>query len=649
MQPIWKPSANRIASSNIAQFMKKIEQKYTVNFFDDYFKFYDWTIDNNITFWKEVASYFNIIGDINYNNILKKDEIFYKNKFFPDTQINYSENLLQHQSDDEAIVFKSENGSRVSLSFNELKDEVAKYANSLRKIGIKKGDCVAGVMHNSPDAIIGMLATVSIGAIWSVCSPDFGTQGILDRFQQISPKVLFVTDGYYFKGKLIDIRDKIQQVVKNIDSIKKVVINPYVNLDFVKDDLFTYKNDFINDNVSANDLVYERVEFNHPLFIMFSSGTTGLPKCIVHGHGGTLLQHMKEHQLHSDIKPNDRVFFFTTCGWMMWNWLVSALASKATVMLYDGSPLFPDSNVLFDYLEDEKITFLGVGAKYIDAIRKMELSPIETHDLSRLRTIASTASPLVQESFEYVYTHVSKDVNLASISGGTDILSCFALGCPIVPVYSGELQVLGLGMKVEVLNDSMQQIKEEKGELVCTLPFPSMPVMFWNDKDDVKFHKAYFDRFDNIWCHGDFVEITKHKGVIIYGRSDTILNPNGIRIGTSEIYRQVEQLHEVLDSIAVGQKIENDIRIILFVKLKDGIILNDQLINKIKNTIKNNASPRHVPSVILTTQDIPRTLSGKIVETAVANMIHNEPVKNKESLANPESLKCFKNRDELVI
>ncbi len=649
MQPLWRPSSERISNSNITKFMQIIEAKYDVQFNGDYFGFYDWTVQNSEDFWAEFASFSNMSGAINYDNVVEHNSIFYKTKFFPDTKLNYAENLLRHVSDDEAIVFLAENGVKSRLSYNELRIEVAKCASSLRKMGVQKGDCVAGIMHNSYEAIVAMLASVSIGAIWSVCSPDFGKQGILDRFKQIKPKVLFATDGYYFKGNVLDVRDKVQGVVTELTELEKVIICPYVNLPYQINGLFINMDDFIDPTALVNDLVYEQVEFSHPLFIMFSSGTTGLPKCIVHGHGGTLIQHLKEQQLHCDIKPGDRVLFFTTCGWMMWNWLVSSLASKATVMLYDGSPLFPDSNVLFDYIQDEKITFLGVGAKYIDAIRKLQLSPISTHDLSSLKTIASTASPLIPESFKYVYSNISKDVNLASISGGTDILSCFFLGCPNIPVYSGELQTPGLGMKVEVFDENGASIKQQKGELVCTAPFPSMPVMFWNDNNDSKLHSAYFDSFDNIWCHGDFVEITPNNGIIIYGRSDTILNPNGVRIGTSEIYRQVEQIPEVLESIVIGQKIEHDVRVVLFVKLREGVGLDGILINKIKDYIKINASPRHVPSVILSVPDIPRTLSGKIVEKAVANVVHGELVKNKESIANPESLEHFKNRKELIV
>jgi acetoacetyl-CoA synthetase len=518
----------------------------------------------------------------------------------------------------------------------------------LRAKGVVAGDRVGGYLPNMPEAVIAMLATASIGAIWSSCSPDFGVQGVLDRFGQIEPKVLFSADGYYYNGQTHDSLTKLKDIVHQLPSLEQVVVVSYVSSEPEVSGITraSVLADIVRPHVPG-EIDFAQLPFNHPLYIMYSSGTTGVPKCIVHGAGGTLIQHLKEHLLHVDLKRDDRFFYFTTCGWMMWNWLVSGLASGATLMLYDGSPFHPDGNVLFDYAAAESIAVFGTSAKYIDAVNKAGLVPAETHDLTCMRTILSTGSPLVPESFDFVYEKVKRDVCLSSISGGTDIISCFALGNPILPVWRGELQCRGLAMRVEVYDDDGKPITGRKGELVCTTPFPSMPVGFWNDPDGAKYRAAYFERFPGVWCHGDYVELTEHDGMIIYGRSDAVLNPGGVRIGTAEIYRQVEQLPEVVESLVIGQQWQGDVRVVLFVRLRDGLILDEGLATRIKQQIRRNATPRHVPAKIIQVGDIPRTRSGKIVELAVRNVVHGEPVRNREALANPEALELFKNLPEL--
>ena len=575
--------------------------------------------------------------------VLKKDKIFQKNRFFPQAKLNYAENLLRSQDDTDALVFWGEDKVKRRLSHKELYGQVERLASALRAQGVEKGDRVAAFLPNMPETIIGMLAAASIGAIWSSCSPDFGVQGVLDRFQQIKPKVLFVIDYYYYKGKVIDCREKVKDIATHLPSVEKVIM---VNYDGeAKSGDCSSFHDFCEE-APETPLTFERLPFDHPLLIMFSSGTTGKPKCIVHGAGGTLIQHLKEHQLHTNIKPGERFFYFTTCGWMMWNWMVTGLASGATLLLYDGSPFVTDS-ILFDYADEENMTVFGTSAKYIDTLHKKEINPIGTHSLKSLKVMTSTGSHLAPESFAYVYEHVKKDINLASISGGTDIVSCFALGNPIAPVYAGELQTRGLGLAVDVFDEAGKSLRGEKGELVCTQPFPCMPVSFWNDSDGSKFNGAYFERFPNIWHHGDYVKLTDHNGLIIYGRSDATLNSGGVRIGTAEIYRQVEQVDEVLESVCVGQEWDNDTRIILFVKLREGVTLDEDLSKKIKLQIRAHTTPRHVPAKILQVPDIPRTVSGKITEKAIQQIIHGESIKNKEALANPEALDHYKGLEEL--
>ncbi len=537
---------------------------------------------------------------------------------------------------------------RRKLSFAELYDLVSSTAQALRAMGVKPGDRVGAVMPNMPETIIALLATTSIGAIWSSCSPDFGVQGVLDRFSQIAPKVLFCVDGYYYTGKTHDTLTRTAEIVRRLPALETIVVVPYLIAKPLIGEIpkAVHFGTFIN-SFKAADIAFEQVPFNHPLCILYSSGTTGVPKCIVHSIGGTLLQHLKEHQLHTDLKRDDRLFYFTTCGWMMWNWLVSGLASGATLLLYDGSPFYPNPNVLFDLADTENMTVFGTSAKYIDALAKLAVKPKDTHRLDTVKTMTSTGSPLVPESFEYVYNSIKQDLLLSSISGGTDIVSCFVLGSPLLPVYRGEIQCRGLGLKVEVYNDEGKPTLGEKGELVCSAPFPSMPIGFWNDPDGKKYHDAYFARFPGVWCHGDYMELTARGTVVIYGRSDAVLNPGGVRIGTAEIYRQVEQLSEVVESLVIGQDWDNDVRVVLFVRLRDGLTLDEALARKIKTQIRSNATPRHVPAKIVQVADIPRTKSGKIVELAVRNVVHGLPVKNKEALANPEALELFRGLAEL--
>jgi acetoacetyl-CoA synthetase len=569
-------------------------------------------------------------------------------QWFPEARLNFADNLLKQRDDSEALVFWGENGTRKRLTHKELFQETARCAEALRAAGIAAGDRVAAYLPNIPEAVIVMLAAASLGAVFSSCSPDFGVQGVVDRFGQTEPKILFVADGYWYNGKPISILEKDAEVVSKLPSVARVIVVPF--LGFITDNHEIPAQswaEFLEPFRAASNIEFTRLPFHHPLFVLYSSGTTGVPKCLVHSAGGTLLQLLKEHQLHGDVKRGSRLFFFTTCGWMMWNWLMTGLASGATIMLYDGSPLARKGTLLFDYIEREQITHFGVSARFIDAIAKKGLSPTTTHDLSTLRTVFSTGSPLSPESFDYVYRHIKADVQLASISGGTDIISAFVLGNPLLPVRRGEIQCRGLGMAVDVFDEQGQAVRGEKGELVCTKPFPSMPLGFWNDAQGAKYCAAYFDKFPGVWVHGDYAEITAHDGIIIYGRSDATLNPGGVRIGTAEIYRQVEQLPEVLESLVIGQEWENDTRIVLFVKLQPGVALDDNLKCRIKEEIRQNATPRHVPAVIIAVEDIPRTKSGKIVELAVRETVHNRPVKNLEALANPESLEYFTNLDEL--
>jgi acetoacetyl-CoA synthetase len=659
-QALWRPSAERIAGARLSAFMAAVNSRWNAAC-GDYPSLWRWSVAEPEAFWTSVWDECGVLGERG-ERILEDGKRMPGARWFPQAQLNYAQNLLRRggeevdQADTDALVFWGEDQVKRRLSNAELYAQVSRCAQALQATGVGRGDRVAAYLPNMPEALIAMLATASLGAIWSSASPDFGVKGVLDRFGQIEAKLLLCVDGYWYNGKRIDCMAKNLQIAAQMPTVERCVVVSY--LDPSPDVTAMRKGQRYADFIApftAGRIDFVPLPFEHPLFIMFSSGTTGVPKCIVHCHGGALLQHLKEHQLHSDVQPGDRVFYFTTCGWMMWNWLVSGLASQATLLLYDGSPFIAGASgkagtILFDYADAERMTHFGTSAKFIDALAKTGLKPRETHRLRQLRAMFSTGSPLAPESFDYVYQDIKAELLLASISGGTDILSCFALGSPILPVYRGELQCRGLGMAVDVFDDDGQPIpaaRGERGELVCTAPFPAMPVGFWNDPDGAKYHAAYFDRFANIWCHGDFVELTAHEGMIIYGRSDAVLNPGGVRIGTAEIYRQVEQLPEVVESLVIGQEWQHDVRVVLFVKLREGMTLDDALIERIKQQVHQNTTPRHVPARVLQVADIPRTKSGKIVELAVRHIVHGRPVKNVEALANPEALAYFRDRDEL--
>ncbi len=643
-KPLWTPDPDQIRKLQIAGFMKEAGGNFAT-----YDGLWRWSVENPEKFWSLLWDFCGVIGDKG-KEVLADGGKMPGARFFPQAKINYAENLLRRDDGGTAIIFRDERGEERSLTFRDLQQQVSRLAQAFKKAGLKPGDRVAGCMPNMPETIIAMLATASLGAVWASASPDFGTQGLVDRFGQIAPKIFISVDGYLYNGKTIDCLEKVKAVQPQLPGLAQTIIVPFAA---DKLDLGGLKNaQTIGDFMAPfkpRAAAFTRVEFNHPLFIMFSSGTTGIPKCIVHGHGGTLLQHLKEHRLQCDIRRDDRVFYFTTCGWMMWNWLVSVLASEATLLLYDGSPFHPSGRVLWDFTARHRCTLFGTAAKYIDALKANDIRPMDHYDLSALRTITSTGSPLVHESFDFVYDAIKKDVHLASISGGTDIVSCFVLGNPLSPVWRGEIQGPGLGMAVDVFDDAGKPLPPGagSGELVCTKPFPCMPVGFWNDEGGKKYKAAYFERFDNIWCHGDWIERTAHGGLIIHGRSDATLNPGGVRIGTAEIYRQVEQVPEIFESIAVGQDFDNDVRVILFVRMKPSFTLNDEIRDRIKKQIRTGASPRHVPAKIIGVADIPRTKSNKITELAVRDIIHGRPVKNVEALANPEALALYKDLAEL--
>lgn len=639
---MWSPNPDQIKSTRLYDFMGYVQSR-TGHSFLDYPSLWEWTVSDSPKFWDLVWDYCGVIGDKGSVLLDDNDGKMFGARFFPYASLNYAENMLCERSDRLAIIFRDETGSEQQLSYDALYHQVSVWQQALKNAGVGKGDRVAGYMPNMIETIVVMLACTSLGAVWSSASPDFGVQGVVDRFGQINPKVMVTVDGYYYNGKVIDVLEKVKEVQPQIEGLEQVVVVPFAGS---AHSLGILAEDFTKAYV-PQAIEYERVSFDHPLFIMFSSGTTGVPKCIVHGHGGTLLQHLKEHQLQSNIRPDDKVFYFTTCGWMMWNWLASVLASEATMLLYDGSPFYPNGNVLWDYTTAHGCTFFGTSAKYIEAMKSEGIHPAETHDLSSLRTISSTGSPLVHASFDFVYEHIKKDVHLASISGGTDIVSCFVLGNPISPVYRGEIQCAGLGMAVDIFDDNGQSLLEGSGEFVCTKPFPCMPVSFWNDHDGARYRSAYFDMYDNIWAHGDWVEKTAHGGFIIHGRSDATLNPGGVRIGTAEIYRQVEKISGIKDSVAIGQDWDGDVRVILFVIMKDGVALDDDFIKKVKTQIRTGASPRHVPAKVIAVSDIPRTKSGKITEIAVRDVVMGRPVKNTEALANPEALALYQDLEAL--
>lgn len=641
---LWQPSADTIANARMTNFLQHANQQHQLGM-ANYADLHRWSVEQSADFWSLLWDYFDVIGERG-KTVVEQPEKMPGAKWFPQAKLNFAENLLRYRDEHIALIFRGENGARQQLTYAELRGEVAGFAASLKRQGVGRGDRVAGMLPNCIETIVAMLATTSLGAIWSSCSPDFGVQGVLDRFGQIEPKVLITVDGYFYNGKRIDIQEKVAEIISQLDGLKHTVVVPFADTGKLpQGNRVTLWQDFLDAN--ANELEFAQMRFNDPLYIMFSSGTTGVPKCIVHGIGGTLLQHLKEHGLHTDLDRDDRLFYFTTCGWMMWNWLVSGLALGATLVLFDGSPFAPQPEFMWDMVDEEGISVFGTSAKYLAALEKADVKPRESHQLEHLRTILTTGSVLAPESFDYVYRDIKTDVCLSSISGGTDIVSCFALGCPILPVYRGELQCRGLGLDVQIFNDQGEPVTNEKGELVCTRSFPCMPIGFWNDADGSRYHAAYFDRFDNIWAHGDYAELSDHGGVIIYGRSDAVLNPGGVRIGTAEIYRQVEKIEVVLESIAIGQRWGDDERVVLFVKLRDGVRLDAELEQEIRQIIRKNATPRHVPAVIAQVHDIPRTISGKIVELAVRQVVHGETVKNTDALANPEALNEFKERPEL--
>ena len=637
MKPLWTPSPERAAQTGMARFMGLAAKK-------SYAELHAWSVDSSEAFWNLLWDFCEVKGTKGARTLVDGRRMPGA-KWFPDGRLNFAENLLRAPDDSEAIVFWGEDRIKKRFSRRALHELVSRLAQALAAAGVKKGDRVAGYLPNLPESTAAMLASASLGAVWSSCSPDFGARGIVDRFGQIEPKLLFCADGYLYGGKPFDSQEKVREVLAKLPTVTECVVIPYLGSPVT---VGIGLEEFLKEFSPKGKIVFEPVEFNHPLYILYSSGTTGVPKCIVHGTGGTLLQHLKEHRLHSDVRVGDRLFYFTTLGWMMWNWLVSGLASGATLLLYDGSPFVDRGRLLFDFADAEGMTHFGTSAKFIDALAKSDFSPRNTHRLGALRAILSTGSPLAPEGFDYVYRNIKEDVCLSSISGGTDIVSCFVLGNPAAPVWRGEIQAKGLGMAVDVFDENGRPVQGGKGELVCTKPFPSMPLGFWNDPDGAKYRAAYFESYPNVWRHGDWCEVTPHGGIVIYGRSDAVLNPGGVRIGTAEIYRQVEPLEEIVEALVIGQDWQGDVRVVLFVKLKEGLALDAALVAKIKQQIRSNTTPRHVPAKILQVGDIPRTKSGKIVELAVRELVHGRPVKNLEALANPEALEHFRNRAELV-
>ena len=644
-QPIWTPSLLRIADANLTRFTAYAGSRGAP--VTDYPEFHRWSVERPAEFWDALFAFAGVIAERPAGPVLVDADRMPGARWFPDTRLNFAENLLRGPGREPALVFRNECSLRRELSWQELRNEVARIAAGLRASGVGRGDRVAGFLPNLPEAVIAMLATASIGATWTSCSPDFGIHGVLDRFGQVAPKVLFTADGYYYAGKTVDSLAPVAGVLARLPSVSRVVVVPYLNEQPATGKL-PHAVQFAGFGERGAALSFERLPFDHPLYVLYSSGTTGVPKCIVHGAGGTLLQHLKEHLLHTDVKPGDRLFYFTTCGWMMWNWLASGLAARATLVLYDGSPFHPGPEVLWDMAADEAVTIFGTSPRYLAALEKSGYRPRDRHGLAVLRTMLSTGSPLAPEQYDFVAGSIGADIQLASISGGTDIVSCFALGNPLLPVYRGELQCRGLGMQVEVWDETGRPVTEERGELVCTAPFPSMPVGFCNDPDGSRYRAAYFERFPGVWHHGDYALLTARGGLVILGRSDAVLNPGGVRIGTAEIYRQVEQLEEVQESVVVGQDWRNDVRVVLFVRLREGLVLDDALRERIKRQIRANTTPRHVPALILQVPEIPRTLSGKIVELAVREAIHGRPVRNTDALANPDTLEYFRNRPELA-
>jgi len=645
--PLWTPSPERVARSRIASFIAEVNRRHQLDL-KTYRDLHAWSVTQRAAFWDLVWDFGGVIGDKGARVLVDPDKMPGA-KFFPDARLNFAENLLRRADDSAAIIFRGEDKAGGQLTWAQLQTLVSRLQQAMKAAGVGVGDRVAAMLPNIPEAIAAMLAATSIGAIWSSCSPDFGERGVLDRFGQIEPKLFITVDGYWYNGKTVHIVDKLKTIVAQLDSASTVVVVPYLGeAEAVAKELpRAVALDAFMKAFAPQPIAYTRLPFDHPVYILYSSGTTGAPKCIVHGAGGTLVQHLKEHQLQCDLHAGERLFYFTTLGWMMWNWLASGLASEATLLLYDGSPFAPTPAVLWDFAADTRMSVFGTSAKYIDGCAKADLAPAKTHDLSALRLITSTGSPLAPESFDYVYRAIKQDLHLASISGGTDIIACFVGGDPTSPVWKGEIQAPSLGMAVDVYSDDGKPLRQGKGELVCLKPFVSMPVMFWNDPEGKKYHAAYFEKFPNVWAHGDFAEWTRHGGIIIYGRSDATLNPAGVRIGTAEIYAQVEQIPEVVEAICIGQDWRHDVRVVLFVRLREGVTLDGALKERIKKQIRTGASPRHVPAKIVQVADIPRTRSGKITEIAVRDVVHGRPVKNTEALANPEALALYKDVQEL--
>ncbi|MBO6519009.1 MAG: acetoacetate--CoA ligase [Rhodospirillales bacterium] len=644
--PLWQPSQAQIDGAEITRFRKQVEKDWGVELADTR-ELWKFSVTELEKFWTSIWDDAGVIAETRGERVLVDGDKMPGAKWFPDARLNFAENLLKHRGDGEAMVFNGEGKVSRRLSFDDVYDQVSIYVQVLEGLGVGEGDRVCGYLPNMPETVIAMAAANALGAVWSSCSPDFGEQGVLDRFGQIEPKVMFCTDGYWYNGKRHDVREKTAAIARQLPSLEKVILIPYGDEDAEVGPIENAQ--VLGDaarELTPEKIAFRQLPFDHPLYIMFSSGTTGAPKCIVHCQGGTLLKHASEQPIHCDIRQGDRVFFFTTCGWMMWNWLATNIAWGATLLLYDGSPFYPSGNVLFDFADAEKMTLFGTSAKFIDALNKAELRPRDTHDLSSVRVLCSTGSPLAPEGFDYVYDAVKPDIHLVSFSGGTDLMGCFCGGDPTGPVWRGEIQMRFLGMAVDVFDDEGNSIQGEKGELVCTKPFPTVPLGFLNDPSDQRFRSAYFEMFPNIWTHGDYIMLTEHDGIVIYGRSDATLNPGGVRIGTAEIYRQVEKLDEIQESIVIGQEWDNDVRVVLFVVLKEGE-LDDALTQKIRTQIRNNCTPRHVPAKVVQVADIPRTKSGKITELAVRDIVHGRGVKNKEALANPEALDLFRDLEEL--
>ena len=650
-EPLWSPSAERREASNLNAFIRKLAPSAGRRRLESYADILDFSLANPREFWSTLWDFAGVKASVRGDCVLIDEDRMPGARFFPDARLNYAQNLLIKDDDSTALVFRGENKVRRTMSWKELNRSVARLHHAFAKAGLKPGDRVAAIVPNLPETIVAFLATISLGGVWSSCSPDFGERGILDRFGQIAPRFLVTCDGYYYNGRTIPLAAKIDAVLKQLPSVEETVIIDYTGT--ATDISRTLPRAVAYDDYIArrkdSTIDFAQLPFDHPLYILYSSGTTGIPKCIVHRSGGILLKHLCELVLNSDVKPSDRLFYFTTCGWMMWNWLVSGLATGATLLLYDGSPFAPSERVLFDYAEDEGMTMFGTSAKYIDAVKKTGFRPRDAYELKALRSMFSTGSPLAPESFDFVYEAIKSDIQLASISGGTDICGCFVGGNPLSPVYRGEIQGPMLGMAVDVYSDDGKPIRGEKGELVCTKPFPSMPVQFWNDEKGEKYRNAYFSRFPGIWCHGDFAEWTGHGGIVIHGRSDATLNPGGVRIGTAELYAQVEQIPEIVEALAIGQDWDNDVRIVLFVRLAKDAVLDEPLKQRIRQQIRQGASPRHVPAKIVAVADIPRTKSGKITELAVRDIVHGRIVKNKEALANPEALDLYADLPELRV